>query len=101
MTINEAYEFVMNKLERLKNEGIDYTMNESIKTPVLIEKYDKPNRLPVDKWINIAFNLENESDVKKIHDMENLCKMVGIYFDTRFGKVQRDWEIDWSFRLNS
>lgn len=99
MNIDEAYEFVMNKLERLKNEGVDYVINEPIKTSTLIEKYNKPQRLSVDKWINVSFNLENETDVEKIKDMENLCKMVGIYFDTRYGKVQRDWEIDWSFRL--
>jgi hypothetical protein len=58
----------MNKLERLKNEGIDYTMNESIKTPVLIEKYNKPNRLPVDKWINIA---EEEKEKKTKGKGEN------------------------------
>ncbi len=99
MNINEAYEFVMNKLERLKNEGIEVTLNEPIKTSALIEKYNNPHRLPVDKWINISFSLDRETDIQKIHDMENLCKMVGIYFDTRFGKLQRDWEIDWSFRL--
>lgn len=100
MNINEAYEFVMSKLERLKNEGVDFIINESIKTPILVEKYDKPNRLPVDKWINISFNLEIDTDLQKIYDMENLFKMVGIYFDTRFGKTQRDWEIDWSLRTN-
>ena len=99
MNINEAYEFVMSKLERLKNEGIEFSINESIKTPGLVEKYDKPNKLPIDKWTNISFNLETDKDLQKIYDMENLCKMVGICFDTRFGKLQRDWEIDWSFRL--
>lgn len=100
MNINEAYEFVMSKLERLKNEGVDYVINEPIKTPSLIEKYNKPQRLSVDKWINVSFNLDKETDLQKIYNMENLCKMTGIYFDTKFGKVQRDWEIDWSLRLN-
>ena len=99
MNINEAYEFLMSKLERLKNEGIEVTLNEPIKTPTLIEKYNSPHRLPVDKWINISFSLDREDDIQKINAMEHLCKMVGIYFDTRFGKTQRDWEIDWSFRL--
>lgn len=98
MKIQEAYDYVMARVERLKNEGIEYTTNESIKTDLLLEKYNKPNVLPSDKWINISFSLKDDNDLKKINDMEYLCKMVGITFDTRFGKTQRDWELDWSLK---
>ena len=53
MNINEAYEFVMSKLERLKNEGIEVTLNEPIKTSVLIEKYNPSYIFNLCKFIKL------------------------------------------------
>jgi hypothetical protein len=99
MNINEAYNFVLNKVERLEKEGLEVHRREPIKIVETIEKYNKPNRLSSDNWVTISFNINDNSDFTKVREIESLCKMVGVYFDTGYGQNQIDWEIDWSFRL--
>lgn len=100
MNINEAYEFIMNKLEELRQEGMVFELREPSKNKEAIEKYNKPNRLPENKWQIIIFTIGREGDLKKVFDVEHLCKMVGINFDTGYGSYKRDWYLDWSMRID-
>ena len=100
MNISEAYDFLMNKVNDLKEQGIEISFRDSIATPDTKEKYNKLNRLPSSEWKTICLGIEEEGDLSKVRDIEHLCNMVGIYFDTGYGGGQREWEIDWSFRVS-
>ena len=100
MNISEAYDFLMKKVDELKEQGIEISFRDSIATPDTIEKYNKLNRLPSTKWKTISLGIQREGDLGKVREIEHLCSMVGIYFDTGYGCGQREWEIDWSFRTS-
>ena len=100
MNINEAYDFLMKKVDELKEQGIEVLIKDSIVTPDAKEKYNKPDRLPSTEWKTICLGLQCEGDLGKVREIEHLCNMVGIYFDTGYGGGQREWEIDWSFRVS-
>ena len=100
MNISEAYDFLMKKVDELKEQGIEISFRDSIVTPDTIEKYNKLNRLPSTEWKTISLGIQREGDLGKVREIEHLCSMVGIYFDTGYGGGQREWEIDWSFRTS-
>ena len=100
MTINETYEFIMDKLNKLKENGVEMVITEPTKNPETIEKYNKPGKLPHDKWTNITFTLTKESDLENIYTFEHLFKMMGITFDTEYGMNKREWFIDWSLKIS-
>lgn len=99
MNINEAYDFLINKVNELKEKGIEISIRDSKSTPETIQKYNKPDRLPSSEWKTISLGIKREGDLSEIQNIEHLCHMVGIHFDTGYGGGQRDWEIDWSFRV--
>lgn len=94
----DAYEMVLKKLDVLKEEGIEFSIEESVKTQPILEKYDNPNYLPVDKWMSVVFKVKDVLELNKIHNVEHFFKMNGFTFDTEFGLDSRKWEIDWSFK---
>lgn len=100
MNISEAYDFLMKKVDELKEQGIEISFRDSIATPDTIEKYNKLNRLPSTEWKTISLGIRREGDLGKVREIEHLCSMVGIYFDTGYGCGQSEWEIDWSFRTS-
>lgn len=99
MNINEAYDYVMQKLDELEKEGfkIEKIPSNSRNHQSTIDKYNLPGRLEPSKWYHITIYGD---DVQKIWDVQADINKKGIGFDTGGGCWEgagRDWEIDWSF----
>ncbi len=95
----DAYEFTMQKVNELKKDGIGVIITPCrLKTDKdTIEKYDKPDRIPPEKWVNVSFENLDKGQTIKIHETANYLMMCGITFDTGGAIDNRDWELDWSF----
>ena len=66
MNISEAYDFLMKKVDELKEQGIEISFRDSIATPDTIEKYNKLNRLPSTEWKTISLGIQREGDLGKV-----------------------------------
>lgn len=100
MTPIDAYQFTLEKVEELKNEGI------TVKTKVahsandisMIKEYkNNSSGIPNNKWIKVKFCNVNEWQLDKIFQTVKYLCMCGIYFDIGGDKNSFDWELDWSF----
>jgi len=102
MTTEEAYELAIEKVNELKESGIDTEIIPSCQQNDLntIKKYSKPENISPDKWINVSFHIEKEGDIDKVFDAGTYLSMCGISFDTGGCCGCRDWELDWSFSYN-
>lgn len=101
MTIIEAHQFAMDKVNELKDSGIEVLKKPSRGREIesAINKYgNKPDRVPVNLWYHITFKIKDQADTMKVHEAVNYLGMCGITFDTGGWKDERDWELDWSFK---
>lgn len=100
MTIEDAYELVLEKIEELRNEGIEVTINPagSADDKAVTQNADKGEGLPVNKWLHVSFNVSDEGHALKVREAGNYLGMAGIQFDSGGWQGLRDWELDWSFR---
>jgi|LakMenEpi03Aug12_release.lakeMendotaPanAssembly.Ray.scaffolds.fasta_scaffold318702_4 hypothetical protein len=101
MNINESYDFVIDKIYKMRETGIQVTItnSECRYDQHILDKYDKPGILPVDKWVHVSFYTgRKENDLQTVLDTEYLFRMMGITFDTGYGIEERDWELDWCFK---
>lgn len=98
----EAFYFTMQKVNELKENGIAVNVKptKSKTNKELVKKYNKPDRIPVENWVNVSFKIENEEQVLKIYEAANYLGLCGIRFDTGGCSNCRDWELDWSFSYN-
>jgi len=57
MNINESYDFVIDKIYKMRETGIQVTItnSECRYDQHILDKYDKPGILPVDKWVHVSF----------------------------------------------
>ena len=94
MDVIEAYNLVIQKVKELKEDGV-----ESVITPYKGKSTRKNDPLPREKWVQITFKIENESDSQKVLDAVKYLDFAGIAFDSGGTSCTRDWEIDWSFHL--
>jgi len=99
MTANEAYELTLRTVSSLKSAGIRITItpSRSRTDPKLIAKYNQPERVAPDKWVNVSFLTQTQSEAQLIHEKARNLGRLGIMFDTGGDSGQRDWELDWSF----
>lgn len=95
----EAFYFTMQKVKELKESGITVSVNptKSRTDKELAKKYDKPERISAEHWVNVSFKVENKEQALKIHETANYLGLCGIRFDTGGSSNCRDWELDWSF----
>jgi len=100
MTLIEAYGFTLEKIEELKDAGIEVIMKPSNcrNNKELVEKYNHTERMPPDKWFHVTLKMVNKSQATKVHEVVNYLGMCGIVFDTGGWINYRDWELDWSFQ---
>ena len=103
---NEAYNFVLNKIEELKKDGIEVDFRKDERNAwddvrdSLRKRYrNKNNRINPKKWKQICFKTKNESESQKVFDLISDLGEIGIYFDTGAGWTGIIWELDWSFRV--
>ena len=99
MTVIEAYNFTMQKVNELKDSGIEVIMKptRSRDNPDTVAKYNKPDRIPPELWYHVTFKIIDANATQKVHEAVNYLGMCGIGFDTGGWKDGRDWELDWSF----
>ena len=86
MTILEAFDLTMEKVEEIRERGIEVT----IKSRDAEEKI-----LPV--YNDIIFKTPSNLDSDIVNEAANYLGMCGITFDTSGCKGYREWQIDWSF----
>lgn len=100
MTTNEAFELAIEKANELKENGIEVVFRpcNSEDNEEMIEKYNKPENIPPDKWVKVTFENIDKYQAEKIHDAANYLGMCGILFDSGGCSNSRDWELDWSFQ---
>lgn len=100
MTPIEAYELTLEKVEELRKAGVEIKIaaSNSRENARAEEKYDRPERIPVDKWVNVNLLETSVEHTKMIYDAANYLGMCGISFDTGGGCGGRDWDLDWSFK---
>lgn len=100
MTPIEAHEFTLQKIEELKSKGIEVTMrpSRSRNNPDTVAKYNRPERVPPDRWFHVTLFPKNTEDSRLIYEASNYLGLAGISFDTGAGCGGRDWELDWSFK---
>ena len=99
MTATEAYELTLQAVASLESAGIriEITPSSSRTDLELIQKYNQPERVAPDKWVNVSFFTETESETQLILKKARNLGRLGIAFDTGGMGGQRDWELDWSF----
>jgi hypothetical protein len=95
----DAYEYTIKKVNILKKSGIDVIITPCKSRTDLecVKKYNGPDRIPPDKWVNISFQISDKAQAIKIHKVANYLGMCGIRFDTGGCSSCRNWELDWSF----
>jgi hypothetical protein len=96
MNINEAYEYVIERVKDLQEKGI--RVEKLMHEPT--EKHLKDFRgyeLSPDKWCTITFYPKTEKELELVFDGGFSLVEKGISFDSGGGFGGRDWEIDWSF----
>jgi len=95
MTPIEAYELALEKVEELKEAGIEVIVRPKISASSYIEE---PNGIPPDKWVLVTFKFSHKIQAEKVHEAANYLGMCGMRFDVGGTKEYRDWELDWSFQ---
>lgn len=99
MTTQEAFDFVMSKVDELKELGIKVVSKPcpSKNNPKTIAHYNTPENIKPDTWVHISFKTTDVKHLAEIHEVVNYLGMCGITFDTGGCNGQRDWKLDWSF----
>lgn len=100
MTPIQAYELTLEKIEELKNEGIEVEITPcaSQNNKKLVEDYSSKENIPPDKWINVTFTSLTQKQTERLTELANYLGLCGIRFDTGGWQGERDWELDWSFK---
>ena len=100
MTLNEAYQLTLDKIEELKKDGIEVEIKPSVSSTdqEIIDEYkNKPGTIPADKWVHVGFKVKGKEQLdKKVFNAQSEISRIGISFDTgfAFGPQIRDWELD-------
>ena len=101
MTMERAYKLATSAVMFIATDvKTTITPSRSKHNKKTIEEYRKPNRIDADWWIHVSFFPENDKQAELIYKKVKELSSVGISFDTGGCAGQRDWELDWSFKLN-
>lgn len=93
MDILEAYHKTLGVVEELRQGGINVVVTPSVSTR------EKDDPLPRDKWVNVKFMVENKAQSDLVRQKSRELGLDGIVFDTGGMQGERDWELDWSFKV--
>jgi len=97
--ICKAYQMVMDAVLLLKNSGIKTEITDSRGRANPPQQYVGDGFLSVDKWVHVSFTFNNEAERRSVADSKRMLGKWGITFDSGGAGNQRDWEIDWSLRI--
>lgn len=101
MNVNEAYDLTIEVIQELEYSGIKVKRitSKSKDDLEVILKYRSSDRISPDKWLHVTFYFDTEEQRLAIHKKARELGWRGIGFDTGGSSGFRDWEIDWSFRV--
>jgi len=88
MTKIEAYEFTLEKINELKNKGIEIKIQKRPDS-----KRELEDNLPFDLWRQINFINLTESQANEILEMAKYLNLCKIQFDAGGMGDNRDWEL--------
>lgn len=99
MTTLEAYRETIHALDELRELGVTVQIRPSKQrnNPELIARYNGPEHLPPDQWVNVTLKADLSPQFRAIAEKAKHLGWLGIYFDTGGMAGSRDWELDWSF----
>ena len=97
----------MSLVEELKNMGIrvevvNWLARSKDRPDYIAEmkaKYNGPDRVAPEKWVNVHFYPISDEQSAAVRDRQRKLGWLGIGFDSGGMAAQRDWEMDWSFRV--
>jgi len=100
MNVNKAYNLTMQKVTNLR-QSIDTTikLSKGRNNKDTVEKYNLPDRLDPKRWYHITFLPMTSQEANQIAQARKELGWQGICFDTGGSFGYRDWEINWSFRV--
>ena len=101
MTITEAYNLALAKVEELKQKGIKVEITPCESDEETISEYSTPLNISHDLWIHVTFYPKDNSELQLVFKAGSDLIDLGIGFDSGGSVGYRDWELDWSFRLNT
>lgn len=101
-SLDEAYLLTHQTVDMIEKSGIkvDRVPPRSRNNKRLVEKYNRPDRLPPEKWFHVTFYPKSPKEAETVFDAAQEMAKYGISFDTGGCRGERDWELDWSFRVN-
>ncbi len=94
MDILKAYELVRDTGLDLRQEGMDVKIIQSDS-----DEAPEESGLPREKWIRIEFFPKTNAQAKSINKKTKELNWSGIRFDTSGHPGQRQWDLDWSFKV--
>ncbi len=95
MEIHKAYELVLDTALELRQEGME--------VKVIPSDSDEPAEemgLPREKWVSIKFFPKTNTQAKSINQKTKELNWSGTRFDTSGHPGQRQWDLDWSFKVS-
>ncbi len=104
MTTNEAFDATMaevGNLETLAGIKVLIRPSKQRENAEIIAKYNGPERVAPDRWVNVTFKPVTPEQKQAIADAAKHLGWLGIGFDTGGMCHQRDWELDWSFNYTA
>ena len=101
MTTLEAYELTMEKIDELKNDGLEVYFKkypEDLIDQEIINKYNDNEHIPYQYWKDVTFKNVDKIEKQKINNVLSYLSLCGICFDLYGGLNERTWQLDWSFK---
>lgn len=95
MDILEAYKETLDAAQDLRQYGIQVEI-----TPSQSDTERTDDSLPLDRWVDITFRFKTKAQAEMVKRRADELGWHGIGFDTSGTKGEREWQIDWSFRVN-
>lgn len=92
--ILEAYRLTLDAAEELRGWGIGVEIK-----PSKSDSVDPSDQLPREKWVIIVFTVSNQVEANTVRQKCRELGWRGIRFDTSGHPGERQWEVDWSFKI--
>jgi hypothetical protein len=95
MELIEAYNYTLESIFKLYEEGLDMEIIHPSETTTVETNYEQ---LSVEKQCNVIFKIKSIINITLINSELEKLRKVGIYFDMGGNKTHRYWILDQSFR---
>lgn len=103
--VQEAKKITYAAIDRMREAGVkvEIVPSNSRDNAKTVEKYSAVGRLPASEWNHVTLYAETQEQRDLVFSEGRDLVRRGIVFDTGgfIGGCGRDWELDWSFHVNS